>query len=271
MEDSESKPKDFTVETERKISAVIAGERQGCVVCGDCREVLPLIPAGTVRLVWTDPPYGSANAQGSDFLARRNYIMADGRRSASSPIANDEPENMRRVVSAMLTDAARVLNVEASCCCVCCGGGGPKPTFVWLTQRMSQRGLRFFHSVIWDKKNPGVGRRFRRQHEMIIVGIRAVGGKMAWNENSPAIPNVLSISAPHNRMHPNQKPLELVERFVSAITRPGDIVLDPFCGSGTTCVAAKLLGRRFIGVEMDERFCEMATNRVQSTTRKIFV
>jgi len=64
---------------------------------------------------------------------------------------------MRTVVDAMLTEAARILKPDCCCCCCCCcgGGGGPRPTFAWVANRMDNSGLRFFHSVIWDKVNPG--------------------------------------------------------------------------------------------------------------------
>ena len=65
--------------------------------------------------------------------------------------------------------------------------------------------------------------------------------------------------------HPTQKPLRLVRRALLASTREGDLVLDPFCGSGTTAVAAKELGRFFVGAEMERGFCELAARRIAAT------
>ncbi len=67
--------------------------------------------------------------------------------------------------------------------------------------------------------------------------------------------------------HPTQKPLRLVRRALLASTRVGDLVLDPFCGSGTTGVAAKELGRFFVGAELEEEFCELAARRVRAAER----
>jgi site-specific DNA-methyltransferase (adenine-specific) len=67
--------------------------------------------------------------------------------------------------------------------------------------------------------------------------------------------------------HPTQKPLRLVRRAILASTNEGDLVFDPFCGSGTTGVAAKELGRFFVGVEMEEEFAELAARRIQAAER----
>lgn len=224
---------------------------------GDCAQVMAQLPAESVTLLWTDPPYGHSNGVG-DFLSRRADILGDGCESKVEPIANDGADDMRTVVDAMLVQACRVLRSD---CCCCCGGGGPSPSFAWLAQRMDESGLSFFHSVIWDKINPGVGWRYRRQHEMVMVAHRR-GGKLAWNDTSPAIPNILRVSKPRGSAHPNEKPLRLVARFIEAHTQPGDIVLDPFMGSGTTGVAALTLGRRFIGIELDQKHFDTACDRI---------
>jgi len=222
---------------------------------GDCRDILPLLPAESVTLLWTDPPYGHGNHAG-DFNARLN----EHRGIENRPIANDGASEMREVVDEMLKLSVPLLRPDCCCCCCCCGGGGPRPTFAWLAERMDRDGLSFFHSVIWDKVNPGLGWRYRRQHEMVMVSHRE-GGKLAWAEGQGAVSNVVSLSAPRQRLHPNEKPLGLVTGFVARHSAPGDLVLDPFMGAGTTLVAAKSLGRRAIGIELDEAFCEIAARQ----------
>ena len=233
-------------------------DRAGIVIyCGDAREVMPALEPESVTLLWTDPPYCHSNHDG-DLNARLN----DHRGLASAPIENDTPELMREVVDGMLTAAVPLLRKDCCCCCCCCcGGGGPKPTFAWVATRLDSQGLQFFHSVIWDKKNPGLGWRFRRQHEMVMVAHRA-GGKLAWADDDLAVPNIQAIMPGREREHPNEKPLSLVTRFVGWHTLPGDLVLDPFMGSGTTLRAAKDLGRRAIGIEIEERYCEIAAKRL---------
>jgi site-specific DNA-methyltransferase (adenine-specific) len=221
---------------------------------GDCREALPLVQKAHVVL--TDPPYGNSNHDG-DWNAKLNAH----RGLENKPIANDGADAMREVVDAMLKHAARLLPAEASACCCFCGGGGPRPVFAWLAERMDREGLEFFHSLVWDKKNPGLGQRYRRQHEMVMVAHKT-GGRIRWNEEVGKVPNILALMPPRERQHPNEKPLRLIERLVGIHSLPGDVILDPFMGSGTTGVAAARLGRRFVGVEIEPGYFDIACRRI---------
>ena len=227
---------------------------------GDCLNIMARLPAESIDVLWTDPPYGHGNADG-DLLSRRSEIFHDGTATTQTPIQNDSGDEMRVVVDGMLVEAARVLKHDCCCCCCCCGGGGPSPTFAWVAQRMDEKGLQFFHSVIWDKKNPGMGWRFRRQHEMIMVAHRK-GGKLRWGDERHKSPNILTFFPPKERQHPNEKPIKLVRHFLELVSRPEDTILDPFMGSGTTLVAAKQLGRKAIGIEIEEKYCEIAAKRL---------
>ena len=231
--------------------------------CGDCREMLPTLPNESVDMVWTDPPYGHANHDG-DWNSRLNAH----RGREDQPIANDDAEGMRSIVDFALLEASRILRADCCCCCCCCGGGGgPRPTFAWIASRMDTKGLQFFHSVIWDKVNPGLGWRYRREHEMIMVAHRAKG-KLAWSGEVKAIPNVLRVSKPRDDAHPNVKPVELVETFIMAHAAPNQIVLDPFMGSGTTGVACTNLGRKFIGIEIERKYFDIACRRIEDAQRQ---
>lgn len=237
-------------------------EDDACTIYhGDCREILPGLGAESVHVIWTDPPYGHRNGEG-DLQAARVGIPGAAQKPVAS-IENDGAGEMRAIVDFMLGEAARILRHESCCCCCCCCGGGPRPTFAWLAERMDREGMQFFHSVIWDKRlrGPGLGWRFRRDHEMVMVAHRK-GGKLRWNEDGGAVSNILSFYASNDRVHPNEKPLELVSAFLSKVSNPGDLVLDPFMGSGTTLRAAKDLGRKAIGIELEEKYCEIAARRL---------
>ena len=227
------------------------------LILGDNTKILPYLASESVDVIWTDPPYGHSNHD-DDLNARLN----DHRGLEQKPIANDDADGMRRVVDNMLTEAARILKQDCCCCCCCCCGGGPRPTFAWVADRMDKKGLRFFHSVIWDKKNPGLGWRYRRQHEMVMIAHR-VGGKLAWANDAIAARNVFDMMPPRDRSHPNEKPLGMVKHFLQLHSKPGDMVCDPFLGGGTTGVAAAEMGRRFIGIELDEEHFETACRRVE--------
>ena len=227
----------------------------------DARDVLPTLEPESVTLLWTDPPYGHANHDG-DFNARLNLH----RGLESHPIANDTADGMREVVDAVLTAAVPALRADCCCCCCCCGGG-PRPTFAWVADRMDRKGLSFFHSVIWDKLNPGLGWRFRRRHEMVMVAHRT-GGKLAWVADSRAVPNIWEGMPPRNRQHPNEKPEGLPAHFIELTTERDDVVLDPFMGGGSTGVAAVRAGRRFVGVELAEQWFEVACRRIEEAQKQ---
>jgi len=232
------------------------------IFLGDCREILPTLEPESVTLLWTDPPYGHGNQDGD--LQSSRVGVKGGRQRAALSIQNDSADEMRAVVDGMLRLSVPLLRPDSCCCCCCCcGGGGPRPTFAWVANRMDTDGLQFFHSVIWDKsaRGNGLGWRFRRNHEMVMVAHRA-GGKLAWADNDVAVPNIFRTPPVPNEFHPTTKPVSLPGWFVKLTTNPGDLVLDPFLGSGTTLVAAKAEGRRAIGIEIEERYAEIAAKRL---------
>jgi len=227
---------------------------------GDALEIMAVLDP--VPVIISDPPYGNANNDGD-----LNASLSAKRGVKAKAILNDDANSMREVVSGTLSHAARLLDPEASACCYFCGGGGPNLLFTWLANRMNEGGLTFFHSVIWDKINPGLGLRYRRRHEMMMVGMRK-GSRIRWNPAVKPMANILVASAPANRVHPNQKPDGLIQRLVEAHSLPGDTVLDPFMGSGTTGVAALREGRRFIGIELDPDHFATACRRIEAASRE---
>lgn len=230
----------------------------------DCREVLPLLEAESIRAVWTDPPYGHKNHEGDLQAARVRDGVKGARRRASEPIANDGAEDMRAVVDSALDLCVPLLTPDCCCCCCCCCGGGPRPTFAWTAERMDRSGLEFFHAVVWDKsdRGNGMGWRFRRNYEFVMVSHRK-NGRLAWADEKLAVPNIVRMAPPLKRSHPNEKPVELVRRFLDWTTGTEDSVLDPFMGSGTTLRACKDIGRKGIGIELEEKYCEIAAQRLE--------
>jgi site-specific DNA-methyltransferase (adenine-specific) len=147
------------------------------------------------------------------------------------------------------------------------GGGGPRPVFAWLAERMDTGGLEFFHSLVWDKKNPGLGQRFRRQHEMMLVAHKA-GGRISWNDDGRKLANIIALMPDRERVHPNEKPLLLMRTLVDTLSNGGDTILDPFMGSGTTGVACVKLGRKFIGVELEQKYFDIACERIEQAYKQ---
>lgn len=88
------------------------------------------------------------------------------------------------------------------------------------------------------------------------------GSRLLWADDATACPNVLQRSIVRERLHPNEKPVSLVAAFLQLHTKPGQLILDPFCGSGTTLYTAKGMGRQAIGVEISEEYCEVSARRL---------
>ena len=241
---------------------------------GDCRDVLPMLADESIDIILTDPPYGHNNNNG-DLISNREKAL--GRpasivdASAARPIANDGMDDMKAVVDAMLLHAARVLRKDSCCCCCCCGGGGPRPTFAWLANRMDTAGMQFFHAVIWDKGGLGMGWRYRRNYEMVMIAHRK-GGKLKWEtaRKDAVTGNVVRIGKviPQIDDHPTPKPVELFDHFLMLHGKPGDVVLDPFMGHAPVGVAAMRAGLRYIGIELDREHFDKACLRIEDAQRQ---
>lgn len=120
--------------------------------------------------------------------------------------------------------------------------------------------------LVWSKAWPGPGNLLRASHELCVAftedGFERANAKTLDVMECKPVPTA-------NRVHPAQKPVELMERIVRFTTKPDDVVLDGFCGSGSTGVAAVKLGRRFVGIEMNHKFADIARRRIQEETSKM--
>lgn len=122
--------------------------------------------------------------------------------------------------------------------------------------------MSFVQMIVWDKGGLGMGWHYRRNYETVLVARKRGPGAMLWNGGNKTA-NVIRISGikPSADDHPTPKPVGLMSRFIQWHTNPGGLVLDPFMGAGPTLEAAKALGRRAIGIDVDERWCEKAAIR----------
>jgi site-specific DNA-methyltransferase (adenine-specific) len=231
---------------------------------GDCREIVPTLNA--VDFIWTDPPYGHNNNNG-DLIARREAALGRGESPKDTwrPIANDGPES-NNLVRWFFLEAYRLLKPDCCCCCCCCGGGGPAPQFarwsLWLDEAFHGG---FKQMVVWDKGPMGMGWHYRRSYETVLVAQKGKGkwrgGRTVENIIRPGSYGIRKI-IPSASDHPTPKPVELPAAFIQWHTDVGDTLLDPFAGGGTTGRAAKDLGRKAVLIELEERYCEMAANRM---------
>jgi DNA modification methylase len=247
-------------------------EAAGVIYCADCLDILPQIPDKAVDFIFTDPPYGHNNNNNNDMIANREAIYGGKNKPRKvaveeyRPIANDGPE-ANELFQKCIIEYARLLS-GGGCCCCCCGGGGPDPQFarwsLWL-----DKVIPFKMMVVWDKGPMGMGHHYRRSYETVLVATVA-GAPVKWYASSKDIENIIRPGdygikkiIPSADQHPTEKPTELPSHFINLHSRAGEIILDPFLGSGTTAVAAKQLGRKFIGIEISQKYCDMAVQRLQ--------
>jgi site-specific DNA-methyltransferase (adenine-specific) len=234
----------------------------------DCREILPSIDK--VDMIFTDPPYGHNNNNGdliNNWEKALGLKILHGSQNAARPIANDGKE-ANELVKWFFIEAKRLLIPGACCCCCCGGGGGPDPQFarwsLWLDEQLD-----FKQMVVWDKGPMGMGWHYRRSYETILVAQKP-GAACKWYDTTNKIENIIRPGyngigkiIPTIEDHPTPKPLALISHFIQLHSLPDDLILDPFMGHGTTLRSAKDLGRKAIGIDLEERYCEIAAKRMQ--------
>jgi len=117
--------------------------------------------------------------------------------------------------------------------------------------------LRVNQMIVWDKKSIGMGWGFRNQHELILHGSKGVP-----DMKDRSVGSVVQCDREPPTDHPSPKPEKLLRTLLPAVAGPGDLIIDPFMGAGPTLRAAKDLGRKAIGIEIEERYCEIAVGRL---------
>lgn len=218
---------------------------------GDSLELLEIWDEQQVDLVLTDPPYCS----GAHESARR------GKRAAVTPESVTERPTIAMDDMGLLgyewTSRRWMLAVRRLVV-----DGGHVACFTdwrmapWVQKLLEISGWRLTNLVVWDKGYPGLGSGFRAQHEVVVIGSN---GEPNWHSYDYG--NVLKAMRVTKGEHPHEKPLELLRPLIETCCPPSGTVLDLFMGGGTTLQAAKQLGRKAIGIEIDERYCEIAAQR----------
>lgn len=208
---------------------------------GDCREIIPQLPEWSVDLLLTDPPYAAAAATMTTGFAKEKWGGNWGDMSLVSLLAE-------------LALDARVL--------------APEHQAFWFCDHLSYAALvpvffrryALIQNIVWDKDVLGVGAHFRKQTELIIYARKADSP----GTTSTSLRDLIRCPPDYaSKEHAAQKPLPLILHLATAVS--WKTVLDPYAGAGTTLVAAKQLGRRGIGVEIEEHNCEITARRLIRT------
>lgn len=217
-------------------------------ILGDCREVLPSL--GKVDAVVTDPPYSEKTARGA---RTRNDAEFGG--DDFVPFSISE----------------RDLRLSFDLCAERCRR--------WLVASIDWRyghkleeappqGMKFIRAGSWMKPNGApqfTGDRPAQGWEFVAI-LHSTTERMRWNGGGKRA--LWTTPAVHANGHPTPKPLELMQDWIADFSDRGETILDPFMGSGTTGVAAVKLGRRFIGIEIEERYFNIAVRRIEEALRQ---
>ena len=207
---------------------------------GDCRDVLRRVPDESVDFILTDPPYVV------------NYRSRDGR-----SIAGDKTTEW---IAPAFREMRRVLKPDRFC--VSFYGWSKVDVFFHAWR---QAGLRPVGHLVFIKRYDSENTRhiLRYRHEQAYLLVKG--------EPKPAnfpLKDVMAFEYTHNRYHPNQKPLQPLRTLIGAFTQPGDLVLDPCAGSGSTLLAAWQMERNYLGIEVDQEYYAITCQRLTQEMAK---
>jgi modification methylase len=242
------------------------------VIKGDCIAELAKLPAASVDLVFADPPY---NLQLEGRLTRPDQSEVDAVDDDWDKFASfGAYDDFTR---AWLLACRRVLKPSGTLWVI-----GSYHNIFRVGTILQDLGFWILNDIVWRKTNPMPnfrGRRFTNAHETLIWASRDATKGYTFNYEALKAANdelqmrsdwLLPICTGHERLkdgtgrkaHPTQKPESLLHRILLASTKPGDLVLDPFFGTGTTGAVAKRLGRRYVGIEREAAYIEAAERRI---------
>jgi modification methylase len=257
----------------RKKTEPAAGLPLNTILDGDCIEAMRGLPEASVDLIFADPPY---NLQLKGTLHRPNNSLVDA--------CDDDWDRFDSFAAYdaftrdWLSAARRLLKPDGAIWVI-----GSYHNIFRVGAELQNQGYWILNDVVWRKSNPMPnfrGKRLTNAHETLIWAGKSEASKYTFNYEALKALNegiqmrsdwVLPIcngserlkDAQGDKAHPTQKPEALLHRVLIAATDPGDVVLDPFFGTGTTGAVARMLGRDFIGIEREAAYREIAEARLK--------
>jgi len=211
---------------------------------GDCLEILPTLPK--VDAVITDPPYSSGGYQESGG-AQGSIGTTTGAKIAADNLST------RGYIRLMTAVGRATHSREIYIFC-------DWRMWTYTADAIEDAFFRLRSMIVWNKGSAGMGVGWRGQHELIAYGLRGPAKFGAGKGN------VLSINRSGNPDHPTQKPVLVVEELLKGTD--SEMICDPFMGSGTTGVACMNLGRKFIGIEIEPKYFDIACERIENAQRQ---
>ncbi|TVR70481.1 MAG: site-specific DNA-methyltransferase [Marinilabiliales bacterium] len=239
---------------------------------GDCVELLKELPDSSVDLVFADPPY---NLQLGGDLYRPDQTKVSAVNDVWDRFSSLEEYD--KFTLAWTVECRRVLRDTGSFWVI-----GTYHNIFRLGKILQDIGFWILNDIVWVKTNPMpnfMGTRFSNAHETLIWAARSANSRYTFHYHSmkvmnddlqmrsdwliPVCQGSERIKANGRKAHSTQKPEELLQRVILSTTNPGDTVLDPFSGSGTTAAVAKRLGRRYIALEREQEYIKIANDRLE--------
>lgn len=243
------------------------------ILHGDCLEILKSLPENSVDLIFADPPY---NLQLQNDLYRPNMTKVDAVDDGWDKF--DGFAEYDAFTREWLSASWRVLKDTGTIWVI-----GSYHNIYRVGALMQDLGFWILNDIVWTKNNPTPnfrGVRFTNAHETIIWAQKKKGAKYTFNHQSmkalnddlqmrsdwylPIVTGKKRLKVNGKKAHSTQKPEALLYRVIMASSNPGDVVLDPFFGSGTTGAVAKKLGRNWIGIERDKKYIRVAQKRIDA-------
>lgn len=243
------------------------------ILSGDCIKMMDKLPPASVDLIFADPPY---NLQLENTLSRPDQSVVDAVDDDWDKFATFADYDT--FTKSWLKAAKRILKPDATIFVI-----GSYHNIFRVGAAMQDMGFWILNDIIWRKANPMPnfrGRRFTNAHETMIWASASADAK-GYTFNYEALKagnddcQVRSDwyfpicnggerlkDANGQKVHPTQKPEALISRIILSTSKPGDVILDPFLGSGTTAAVAKQLGRNYIGIERDKGYIKAASKRI---------
>ncbi|MXU64847.1 site-specific DNA-methyltransferase [Oceanomicrobium pacificus] len=247
------------------------------ILSGDCIDVMNSLPANSVDLIFADPPY---NLQLKGELHRPDNSKVDAVDDAWDQFSSFRAYD--KFSRAWLKAAHRILKPDGAIWVI-----GSYHNIFRVGAALQDQGYWILNDVVWRKSNPMPnfrGKRLTNAHETMIWAAKSDSGKYTFNYEALKELNegtqmrsdwVIPICNGNERLkdangqkaHPTQKPEALLHRVLVGSSKPGDVILDPFFGSGTTGAVAKRLGRHFIGIEREAKYRKVAEARIAKIRR----
>ena len=246
------------------------------ILTGDCVEIMRKIPDASIDAVFADSPY---NLQLGAKTLYRPEDQTAARAVRDAWDAFESPEEYDAFTRAWLTECKRILKPDGAMWVI-----GSYHNIFKVGAILQDLGFWILNDIVWVKTNPMPnfrGTRFTNAHETLIWATPRKTGKYTFNYETMKKLNGgkqmrsdwdINICLGEERvkdengksLHNTQKPMDLLRRVILSSTKAGDVILDPFVGSGTTAAAAKELGRNFIGIDREESYVQAARVRVEN-------